>query len=1044
MSLHTISQYYTEVDRVYQYGGNRKETAIRTSFYNLLNNSYAQPKDLILIQELDYRLPTGKIVYPDGTLKDALRLDWGYWESKDTSDDLNREIEKKFAAGYPNSNILFEDSQTAVLFQDGEEVGRCKVRDPEALDKLLTRFVSFTRPEVKGFRHALDSFKADVPQIAATLREMIDKQNQTNQAFKRAQLEFLTLCKESINADVTSDDVNEMLIQHILTEDIFTTVFDDPTFHQENNISKELHKLESTFFTGNTKRTTLDSIKPYYSVIKTEASRIANHTEKQRFLKVMYENFYKAYNPKAADRLGIVYTPDEIVKFMLESTDYLLYKHFGKILASDGVEILDPATGTGTFITDLIDYLPADKLAHKYKNEIHCNEVAILPYYIANLNIEATFKQKMGYYEEFPNICFMDTLDNMAFNFAGNQTSLFGSMSAENAERVKAQNARKISVVIGNPPYNANQQNENDNNKNREYFGDRKKKIGGVDGRIRETFIAQSTAQKTKVYDMYARFYRWAMDRLDKNGVIAFITNRSFIDSRTFDGFRKCIQDDFAYAYIIDTKSDVRANPKISGTKNNVFGIQAGVAIMFLVKQPKVPGEKCQIRYVSMSDEWTRKEKLVWFEEHLMKEIGFELITPDVKGNWLGLSESNFESLLSVIERDGKSGRQLKVLFKLYSLGVKSNRDEWVCDIRQSTLSEKIIYLIESYNNQLKDFDFQQLTSKPLESLINYNIKWTRKLKRLFINKKNLKFESNKVVKSLYRPFSANFTYISDELIEDPYQIHQIFSKENIVIALSGLPSMKPFQVIATDKPFHHDFLEKTQCLPLYRYDAKGNRLNNITDWGLQQFQTHNQDDSISKESIFYYTYSVLHHPAYRTKYELNLKREFPRLPFYANFWQWVAWGKALMDLHINYETVTPYALERKDAKPAVQPQQPVLFTLPAAKGQLAPTTTLFDQKQVKARLKADKLTGQIEIDDVTTLTGIPAVAWQYKLGNRSALEWVLDQYKEKKPSDPTIAAKFNTYRFADYKEHVIDLLQRVCTVSVETMAIIGKMPDEV
>ena len=316
MSLHTISQYYTEVDRIYQYGGNRKETAIRNSFYNLLNNSYAQPKDLFLIPELDYRLPTGKVVFPDGTLKDALRLDWGYWESKDTSDDLNREIEKKFAVGYPNANILFEDSQTAVLYQDGEEVGRCKVRDPDALDHLLTKFVSFTRPEVKGFRHALDSFKADVPQIATTLRDMIDAQNQTNQAFKRAQIDFLTLCKESINADVTSDDVNEMLIQHILTEDIFTTVFDDPTFHQENNISKELHKLESTFFTGNTKRSTLDSIKPYYAVIKTEASRIANHTEKQRFLKVMYENFYKAYNPKAADRLGIVYTPDEIVKFM--------------------------------------------------------------------------------------------------------------------------------------------------------------------------------------------------------------------------------------------------------------------------------------------------------------------------------------------------------------------------------------------------------------------------------------------------------------------------------------------------------------------------------------------------------------------------------------------------------------------------------------------------------------------------------------------------------------------------------------------------------
>ena len=231
MSLHTISQYYTEVDKIYQFGGNRKETAIRGSFYNLLNNSYAQPKDLFLIQELDFRLPNGKIVYPDGTLKDSLRLDWGYWESKDTNDDLNREIEKKFAAGYPNSNILFEDSQTAVLFQEGAEVGRCRVRDAEHLDWLLTSFVGFTRPEIKGFRRALDSFKTDVPQIADTLRGMIDKQTQTNTAFNQAQAAFLALCKQSINADISGPDVNEMLIQHILTEDIFTTVFDDPTFH---------------------------------------------------------------------------------------------------------------------------------------------------------------------------------------------------------------------------------------------------------------------------------------------------------------------------------------------------------------------------------------------------------------------------------------------------------------------------------------------------------------------------------------------------------------------------------------------------------------------------------------------------------------------------------------------------------------------------------------------------------------------------------------------------------------------------------------------
>ena len=740
-------------------------------------------------------------------------------------------------------------------------------------------------------------------------------------------------------------------------------------------------------------------------------------------------------------------------QFMLESTDYLLYKHFGKILASDGVEILDPATGTGTFITDLIDYLPPDKLAHKYKNEIHCNEVAILPYYIANLNIEATFKQKMGYYEEYPNICFMDTLDNVGFDFGGNQMSVFGSMSAENAVRVKAQNARKISVIIGNPPYNANQQNENDNNKNREYFTDRKKKIGGVDGRIRATFIAQSTAQKTKVYDMYARFYRWAMDRLDDNGVIAFITNRSFIDSRTFDGFRKCVQNDFSYAYIIDTKSDVRANPKISGTKNNVFGIQAGVAVMFLVKQPKAAGEKCQIRYVDMPDEWTRKEKLTWFEEHPLKEVGFDFVTPDEKGNWINQSDNDFDKLLPTVNKESKSSKKEESVFKLFSLGLVTNRDEWVYDEDESNLKSKIDFFINTYNKNVEHVKVKG--GSIVDQDYDKSIKWTRAVKKDLLKRKFYTVNNEDIVRSLFRPFVEKSVYFNRDLNEMQNRMPSIFGKngesENLVICFLSVSANSQLSSLCSDKLFDLCLLKQgnggTQCLPLYRYDAKGNRLDNITNWSLAQFRTHYQDDSISKEAIFHYTYAVLHHPAYRTKYELNLKREFPRLPFYGNFWQWAAWGKALMDLHINYETVAPFALQRRDAQPKAKANPTPLFAETVGKSQLAQTDT--DEKSghrtaPKPRLKADHLSGQIEIDDVTTLTGIPSVAWSYKLGNRSALEWVLDQYKEKKPKDPTIAEKFNTYRFADYKEPVIDLLQRVCTVSVETMAIIEHMPKEV
>ncbi len=575
MSIHSINQYQNEVEKIIHFGGTKKETAIRNAFYNLLNE-YAKQKGLMIVPEVTIKTAAGKNVTPDGTLKDMLRQDWGYWESKDESDILDDEISKKFAKGYPKENIIFEDSQTAVLIQNGIEIMRVAVSDATALHNLLNAFISFERPEVKHFRKAIEHFKEDIPKVTETLRNIIIDAEKTNPKYTKAAKVFLKLCHDSINPNVTIEDVREMIIQHILTEDIFNTIFDETQFHRENNIARELENVIKTFFTGNTRRVALSSVQHYYQAINAAAATIADHHEKQKFLKVVYETFYKSYNPKAADRLGVVYTPNEIVRFMIESTDYLLHKHFNKFLGDKNVEILDPATGTGTFITDLIDYISKDKLEYKFKNEIHANEVAILPYYISNLNIEFTYTQKMGKYAEFENLCFMDTLDNMGFKYRGKQFSLFEAFTEENSKRIYKQNTKNISVVIGNPPYNANQANENDNNKNREY--------PEIDQRIKDTFIKQSTAQKTKVYDMYARFYRWAFDRLDGNGIIAFVTNRSFIDSRTFDGFRKTIQTEFDFCYIVDTKSDVRANPKIAGTTHNVFGIQTGVAIMFLVK----------------------------------------------------------------------------------------------------------------------------------------------------------------------------------------------------------------------------------------------------------------------------------------------------------------------------------------------------------------------------------------------------------------------------------------------------------------------------
>ncbi len=695
-----------------------------------------------------------------------------------------------------------------------------------------------------------------------------------------------------------------------------------------------------------------------------------------------------------------------------------------KQLGDKKVEILDPATGTGTFICDIIDYLPKSKLEYKYKNELHANEVAILPYYISNLNIEYTYKQKMGAYAEFENLCFVDTLDKSSQHFI--QAGLFG-VSAENATRIRRQNERKISVIIGNPPYNANQANENDNNKNREY--------PVIDKRIKDTYIKNSTAQKTKMYDMYSRFYRWAMDRLNDNGIIAFITNRSFIDSRTFDGFRKTVQEDFDNAYIIDTRSDVRANPKIAGTTHNVFGIQTGVAVLFLVKTShrQMKTNPCRIEYTALDDFWKKDEKLAWFAERKLEEIDFDNIVPDKNNNWINIADNDWDILIPLINKEDFKEQ----IFTFSSLGVSTNRDEWVYDFDERNLLNKAEFFVEKYNELCKQ-----------DICIDNSIKWSSSLKSHFSAKKRITFNKEKLINASYRPFIKQFFYsekmMNDRLTQNHYEIFGIdLKRENKLIGiLAGnrleftLTSNNILPNLATFS------LDPARWIPLYRYTSANEQISNITDWGLQQFQNSyqlNESSSpvcyaaskeiredfkldaaakgeITKEDIFYYTYAVLHNPAYRKKYELNLKREFPRIPFYDNFFQWRDWGKELMDLHINYESVQPYPLERKEVSTKEEP---------------------------KAKLKALKESGVIQLDENTELHGIPKEAWEYKLGNRSALEWILDQYKEKKPKDPTIAEKFNTYKFADYKEKVIDLLGRVCSVSVETVEVVGEMGNQ-
>lgn len=702
MSELLINQYHAEIAKYVQYGGAKKETSIRRAFANLLT-SYCKPHDLLLVDKLEYTTKLNTRVVPDGTIKDALRLTHGYWEAKDESDDIDVEIEKKLKKGYLADNILFEDSITAVLLQNNTEVMRVSMKNATALDKLVRRFIEFERPELRTFRQAIAQFKQDMPQVLHALRQMIDAQQTCNTNFKTALQTFLKLCQDNINANIVLDDAREMLIQHILTEDIFNTVFGDTQFHRENNIARELQKVADTFFTGSTKKNTLKGLESYYGAIKQSASGIANHYEKQQFLKAIYENFYKVYNPKLADRLGVVYTPNEIVRFMIESTEALIHQHFGKLLISRGVEILDPATGTGTFITDLIEHFKHNKpeLKYKYQNELHCNEVAILPYYIANLNIEFTYSQIMNEYAEFPNICFVDTLDNLGFkqrDIGGMDDMFSAGMTAVNTERVKAQNAKKISVIIGNPPNNANQISENDSNKNRTYTG--------IDKRIKSTYMAESKAQaKQKINDMYTRFLRWASDRTDENGVVTFVSNSSFINSKTYDGFRKCVAEEFNEIYVVDMKGDARTSGERRKQEGgNVFDdqIRVGIAVYFLVKNKARQG--CRIYYNCVDDYLDSHDKIAYLNSKKLNNLQFDYITPDKNNNWIKLADNDFDSLIPVADKktkESKSRAQEKAIFKLFSLGINTNRDEWVYDYSSSALKSKMQYFIERYNKNL-------------------------------------------------------------------------------------------------------------------------------------------------------------------------------------------------------------------------------------------------------------------------------------------------------------------------------------------------------
>jgi predicted helicase len=985
------------------------EGAVSPAFAELLRHCGRQSR-LTLVEK--YPLARGgRNLRVDGALVDAFKIPHGYWEAKDTKDDLEKEIQKKFDAGYPKDNILFQAPHRAIIYQDGREYFNQDISQPEQLVAALKTFFSYQPPHFEEWQTAVNEFKDKLPEHARALRDLIREEHRTNQRFIQAFDDFAGLCRQALNPNLADAAVEEMIIQHILTERIFRKIFDNPDFVKRNIIAHEIDQvIEALTSQSFSREGFLKKLDRFYHAIEATAAGIEDYSQKQSFLNTVYERFFQGFSVKVADTHGIVYTPQPIVDFMVRSVDHLLRVEFGRSLGDSGVHILDPFVGTGNFIMRIMREIPKTRLDPKYAAELHCNEVMLLPYYIASMNIEHSYFEMTGTYKSFEGICLVDTFELAE----AKQPSLFAQA---NLERVERQRQTPIFVIIGNPPYNAGQVNENDNNKNRKY--------PIIERRVSETYGKASKATLVrKLNDPYVKAIRWATDRIKDEGIIAFVTNNSFINEITFDGMRKHLAQDFDEIYVLDLGGNVRKNPKLSGTTHNVFGIQVGVSISFFVRKRERAGTAAKIFYAAVEPGWRKEQKYDFLDQQGdYGNISWQEIQPDKKNTWLqeGLQEE-FESLLPMGTKVAKAGKG-KAIFQKYSLGVGTNRDVWAYNFNKLSLFENISKLLETYNDHLARWNRLHQKTAIDDFVVNDNskISWTYRLKSYIENNINIEFDYNSLRNSTYRPFVKQYLYFNHFLNERRYQMHLILpipedESDNLLICVPSVGGRSNFWCFCSNHIPNLTLtsIDATQCFPFYSYSADGtNRRENLTDWAWQEFRGHYQDEAIAKWDIFHYVYALLHHPAYREKYAANLRRELPRLPLAPDFWGFAQAGARLAELHVNYEQ---------------QPEYPLKYVEKAG----APLNWRVD----KMKLTPDK-TGLI-YNSFLTLEGIPPEVFAYKLGNRSALEWVIDQYKVS--TDPRSGITNDPNR-ADDPQYIVRLIGQVITVSLETLAIIKALP---
>jgi len=885
-----------------------------------------------------------------------------------------------------------------------------------------------------GRRDYWEDWATDIAKIAQThitrITALVEKPDTPERAAFEA---FLAEIKDDLNGSITEGEAIEMLAQHVITRPVFEALFEGYSFAQHNPVSKAMQAVLEALHEHNLEKEA-ESLNKFYESVKRRAAGIDKADAKQRIIVELYDKFFRNAFPKMTERLGIVYTPVEVVDFIIHSVNEVLQTEFEQTLGSQGVHILDPFTGTGTFITRLLQsgLIKPEELEHKYRHEIHANEIVLLAYYIAAINIEAAYHGVAGgEYVPFEGICLTDT-----FQLYEQERDLISDLMEENSNRRTRQKELDIRVIVGNPPYSVGQGSANDNAANLSY--------PKLDGRIRDTYAARTRmTNKRALYDSYVRAIRWASDRIGDAGVVAYVSNGGWVDGNITDGLRQCLAEEFANIHVFH----LRGNQRTSGDRSRreggkIFGggSRTPVAITLLVKNPNA-ADHGQIFFHDIGDYLSREDKLAIVSRFgsiggIMRENGWQTITPDKDGNWIKQGESDFEQFFPMASK----GEQEPSIFPTYSAGMKTNRDTWCYNSSENGLAVTINKAID-YFNSLNNSYSPQADEK--------QFKWCQKTLADLSAGKKYEFNPQKLRIAHYRPFNRQWLYMDSRLNWSKYLTDRYFPDKqanNRVISLSAPGFRGGFSSLMSDllPSIHFGDMAGAQCFPRYLFETAANdpsklqltvetRRDGISDGALTHFQAAYPSETITKDDLFYYVYGLLHSEDYRARFADNLSKQLPRIPAVKqaeDFWAFVEAGRKLGDLHCDYEQAEPYpaTFARGDTSLA-PPADPERF---------------YRVEQMKFAGKRPNLDKTTVIYNANiTLTGIPLAAYEYVVNGKPALEWVIERQCVKTDKASGIVNDANCYAIETVGDPAYPLLlfQRVITVSLETMKIVKALP---